>query len=50
LALERFGHRRLGILLVREGITMNRKKLLRIYGEEGLKVRRRKWALGTALR
>jgi putative transposase len=44
LALERrrFGYRRLGILLAREGIKMNRKKLLRIYTEEGLKVRRRK--------
>ena len=33
LALERrrFGYRRLGILLDREGIKMNRKKLLRIY-------------------
>jgi putative transposase len=52
LALERrrFGYRRLGILLAREGFKMNRKKLLRIYGEEGLKVRRRrgrKRALGT---
>ncbi len=52
LALERrrFGYRRLGILLAREGIKMNRKKLLRIYTEEGLKVRRRrgrKRALGT---
>jgi putative transposase len=52
LALERrrFGYRRLGILLAREGITMNRKKLFRIYTEEGLKVRRRrgrKRALGT---
>ena len=47
---RRFGYRRLGILLAREGITMNRKKLLRIYREEGLKVRRRggrKRALGT---
>jgi putative transposase len=47
---RRFGYRRLGILLGREGIRMNRKKLLRIYTEEGLKVRRRggrKRALGT---
>lgn len=47
---RRFGYRRLGILLAREGIRMNRKKLLRIYTEEGLKVRRRggrKRALGT---
>ena len=34
---RRFGYRRLGILLAREGIKMNRKKLLRIYTEEGLK-------------
>ena len=47
---RRFGYRRLGILLAREGIKMNRKKLLRIYTEEGLTVRRRrgrKRALGT---
>lgn len=47
---RRFGYRRLGILLAREGIRMNRKKLLRIYTEEGLKVRRRggrKRALGA---
>jgi putative transposase len=52
LALERrrFGYRRLGHLLAYEGITPNHKKLLRIYREEGLKVRRRsgrKRALGT---
>ena len=47
---RRFGYRRLGILLAREGFEMNHKKLLRIYREEGLKVRRRggrKRALGT---
>lgn len=47
---RRFGYRRLGILLAREGIEMNRKKLFRLYQEEGLKVRRRggrKRALGT---
>lgn len=32
---RRFGYRRLGILLAREGITMNHKKLLRLYREEG---------------
>jgi putative transposase len=40
----------LGILLAREGFKMNRKKLPWIYGEEGLKVRRRRGlerALGT---
>jgi putative transposase len=47
---RRFGYRRLGYLLAREGMAPNRKKLLRIYREEGLKVRRRggrKRALGT---
>jgi putative transposase len=47
---RRFGYRRLGYLLAREGIAPNHKKLLRIYREEGLKVRRRsgrKRALGT---
>jgi putative transposase len=47
---RRFGYRRLGYLLAREGIKPNHKKLLRIYREEGLRVRRRngrKRALGT---
>jgi putative transposase len=47
---RRFGYRRLGYLLEREGMGPNHKKLLRIYREEGLKVRRRggrKRALGT---
>jgi putative transposase len=47
---RRFGYRRLGYLLAREGITPNHKKLLRVYREEGLRVRRRggrKRALGT---
>jgi putative transposase len=52
LALERrrFGYRRLGIMLAREGIVMNLKKLLRLYREENLRVRRRrgrKRAMGT---
>ena len=33
---RRFGYRRLGILLEREGIRMNKKKLFRLYREEGL--------------
>ncbi len=40
----------MGYLLAREGLAPNHKKLLRIYREEGLKVRRRggrKWTLGT---
>ena len=46
----RFGYRRVGILLEREGFTMNEKKLYRLYKEEGLSVRRRcgrKRARGT---
>lgn len=47
---RRFGYRRLGWLLAREGQAMNRKKLYRIYREEKLMVRRRgrrKRAVGT---
>ena len=47
---RRFGYRRLHILLTREGIIMNHKKLRRLYREERLAVRRRggrKRALGT---
>lgn len=48
---RRFGYRRLGILLAREGFEANHKKLFRLYREEGLAVRRRrsrKRALGTS--
>lgn len=31
---RRFGYRRLGIMLAREGLVMNHKKLLRLYREE----------------
>ena len=47
---RRFGYRRLHILLRREGIEVNHKKLFRLYREEGLTVRRRggrKRAIGT---
>ena len=47
---RRFGYRRLHVLLAREGISMNHKKLRRLYREERLQVRRRggrKRALGT---
>ncbi len=47
---RRFGYRRLHILLTREGLVMNHKKLRRLYREECLQVRRRnsrKRALGT---
>lgn len=46
---RRFGYRRLHILLRREGLHMNHKKLRRIYRDEKLQVRRRggrKRALG----
>jgi putative transposase len=49
---RRFGYRRLHILLRREGIIMNHKKLRRLYREERLQVRRRggrKRALGTRM-
>jgi putative transposase len=47
---RRFGYRRLLIFLRREGFVVNHKKLLRIYREEHLMVRKRggrKRALGT---
>ena len=47
---RRFGYRRLHILLAREGVVVNRKKLYRLYKEERLVVRKRggcKRALGT---
>jgi putative transposase len=52
LALERrrFGYRRLHILLRREGLDLNHKKLFRLYREERLTVKKRggrKRALGT---
>ena len=47
---RRFGYRRIHLLLQRQGIAMNHKKLRRLYREEKLQVRRRggrKRALGT---
>jgi len=47
---RRFGYRRIGVMLERQGIHMNHKKLLRLYREEKLQVRKRggrKRALGT---
>ncbi len=47
---RRFGYRRIGLMLEREGVTMNHKKLRRLYAEEGLAVKRRrgrKRATGT---
>jgi putative transposase len=47
---RRFGYRRLGLLLARQGIRLNHKKLYRLYKEERLSVRKRggrKRAVGT---
>ncbi|KLN62210.1 integrase [Kiloniella spongiae] len=47
---RRFGYRRIHIMLERDGVLVNHKKLRRIYGEENLQVKRRgrrKRALGT---
>ena len=44
LAAERprFGYRRLGILLGREGLSANHKRVYRIYKQEGLAVRKKR--------
>jgi putative transposase len=39
---RRWGYRRLHVLLCREGMQVNHKRVYRIYREEGLSVRRRK--------
>lgn len=47
---RRYGYRRIHVLLKREGIAINHKKLFRIYKQLGLKVLKRggrKRALGT---
>ena len=47
---RRFGYRRIHVMLQRQGIAMNIKKLRRLYAEEKLQVRKRggrKRALGT---
>ncbi|MCC0033207.1 MAG: IS3 family transposase [Brucellaceae bacterium] len=47
---RRFGYRRIHLMLERQGINMNQKKLRRLYREEKLQVRKRggrKRALGT---
>ena len=49
-ARRRFGYRRLHVLLRREGVAVNRKRVQRLYREEKLQVRRRggrKRALGV---
>ena len=47
---RRFGYRRLHLLLKRDGVAVNWKRLYRVYGEERLTVRNRggrKRAIGT---
>ena len=47
---RRFGYRRIHVLLRREGVTVNHKRLFRLYREEKLSVRKRggrKRAIGT---
>lgn len=47
---RRFGYRRIHVMLERQGVVMNQKKLRRLYREEKLQVRKRggrKRALGT---
>jgi len=41
-ARPRFGYRRLHVLLQREGVIVNHKRVERLYREEGLAVRRRR--------
>lgn len=38
----RFGYRRLGVMLEREGISLKHKRLHRLYREEGLVLRKRR--------
>jgi putative transposase len=46
----RFGYRRLSVLLRREGIVVNHKRVERVYREEGLAVRRRRRKSLTPIR
>jgi putative transposase len=46
---RRFGYRRLHALLRREGVSVNHKRLYRIYREAGLSVRRRRRRRGVAV-
>jgi len=39
---RRFGYRRIELMLAREDIIINQKKLRRLYREEGLAVKRRR--------
>ena len=46
----RFGYRRLGVMLERENMAANHKKIYRLYTEEGLKVRRKRKKLRSQVR
>lgn len=46
----RFGYRRLGVLLRREGMAVNHKRIYRLYTEEDLRVRRRRKKIRSRLR
>ena len=49
---RRFGYQRIGAMLERKGMTMNRKKLYRPYTEEKLRIKRRirrKRAIGSKI-
>lgn len=46
---RRFGYRRLHILLAREGVDVNHKRIYRLYQEAGLAVRRRRKRRGVAV-
>lgn len=46
---RRFGYRRLHVLLRREGVSVNHKRVWRVYREAGLAVRRRRRRRGVAV-
>ena len=46
----RFGYRRLGVMLEREKMAANHKRIYRLYTEEGLKVRRKRKKLRSQVR
>jgi putative transposase len=46
---RRWGYRRLRVLLLRDGMVVNHKRVYRIYREEGLSVRRRKRKRGVSV-
>jgi len=46
----RFGYRRLGVMLERENMAANHKRIYRLYTEEGLKVRRKRKKLRSQVR